>query len=715
MNMTGMTKPKNNIDEAQGRIQLCMESRAKTLDLSDIGLTEIPDEIKNLTHLRSINLSENRLTELPDFIGSCTSLKNLDVSYNRLSSLPESIGKLCYLENLNVRCNKLTLIPESIGKLTLLNFIDISYNQLDYLPDVFNSLSRLEHCNIKGNSIDNIPEKINELSKPKQLHILQHIEQIVSLSGNNTFSDDFFLTAKNHVDYVSQKLNITPVQAVLFSHIVSTFENSPVGMNEIANSLNTGRIKLMQYIKDFEELKRKKLIRSSKNSRRQRGPSSDVAEYYIPNEVISSLMKDEEYHPVNQKNLSVIELFSMMESLFEQRVGDKEIIYEEFSASLIDLLDNNSQLPFVKKIFAFELSKDELMLLLRFCHLFINRDQDELSLNDIAAMYDHHSDFGYSRRQFKMGEHTLMTRGFVEFTNSDGFMNHELFKLTDTTKKDLLAELMIKTVHSKEIIRSQKIQEKKLFYNSLEAEQVARFSSLLSINSFKEIQTRLSENNMRTGFACLFYGPPGCGKTETAYQIARETGRDIMMVDISETKSMWFGESEKKIKDVFSRYRNFVDEAEITPILLINEADAVIGKRKNVSTSAVAQTENAIQNIILQELENLKGIFIATTNLTENMDRAFERRFLYKIEFKKPDITVRQSIWKAMLPSLSDDNAKAVATRFDFSGGQIENIARKRTVEYILSGTEPSLERLTAFCEEELLNKETDKRIGFAT
>jgi Holliday junction resolvasome RuvABC ATP-dependent DNA helicase subunit len=714
MNMTNMTKQGNKIDEAQARIQLCMESRAKTLDLSDIGLTEIPDEVKNLSHLRSINLSENRLTELPDFIGSCTSLKNLDVSYNRLSSLPQTIGNLSYLENLNVRCNKLTVIPESIGKLTLLNFIDISYNQLDYLPDVFNSLSRLEHCNIKGNSIDNIPEKINELSKPKQLTILQHIEQIVSLSGNNTFSDDFFLTAKNHIDYISQKLNITPVQSVLFSHIFSTFENSPVGMNEIANSLNCNKIKLMQYINDFEELKSKKLIRSFKRGQRQRGPSSDIAEYYLSNEVINSLMKNEAYHPVTQTNLSVIELFSMMESLFEQRVGDKEMPYEEFSARLIELLDINNQLPFVIKIYGLELSKDDLMLLLRFCHLFINRDQDELSLNDISAMYDHHSDFGYSRRQFKMGEHNLMSRGFVEFTGSEGFMNHELFKLTDTTKKDLLAELMIKSVNSKEIIQAQKIQEKQLFYNSLEAEQVARFSSLLSMNSFKEIQARLSENNMRTGFACLFYGPPGCGKTETAYQIARQTGRDIMMVDISETKSMWFGESEKKIKDVFSRYRNFVDGNEITPILLINEADAVIGKRKNVSSSAVAQTENAIQNIILQELENLKGIFIATTNLTENMDKAFERRFLYKIEFKKPEITVRQSIWKAMLPSLYDDDAKAVASRFDFSGGQIENIARKRTVEYILSGIEPSHEKLIAFCEEELLNRETVKRIGFA-
>jgi len=63
---------------------------------------------------------------------------------------------------------------------------------------------------------------------------------------------------------------------------------------------------------------------------------------------------------------------------------------------------------------------------------------------------------------------------------------------------------------------------------------------------------------MRTGFACLFSGGPGTGKTETALQIARITGRDIMQVDIAATKSKWFGESEKQIKAIFDKYRNCV-------------------------------------------------------------------------------------------------------------------------------------------------------------
>ena len=219
---------------------------------------------------------------------------------------------------------------------------------------------------------------------------------------------------------------------------------------------------------------------------------------------------------------------------------------------------------------------------------------------------------------------------------------------------------------------------------------------------------------MRKGFACLFYGAPGTGKTETVYQIARETRRDIMMVDIAETKSMWFGESEKRIKGIFDKYRAFLKTNEHAPILLFNEADAIIGKRKEIGKSSVDQTENAIQNIILQEMENLEGIMIATTNLTQNLDKAFERRFLYKIEFEKPDIEAKEKIWHAMLPSLSENGYAVLARNFDFSGGQIENIVRKFTVDCILNGSEPSFDTILEYCKGELLYKNNGRvKIGY--
>ena len=126
------------------------------------------------------------------------------------------------------------------------------------------------------------------------------------------------------------------------------------------------------------------------------------------------------------------------------------------------------------------------------------------------------------------------------------------------------------------------------------------------------------------------------------------------------------------------------------------------------------QTENTIQNIILQEMENLSGILIATTNLTQNMDSAFERRFLYKIEFSRPCLAARQSIWQSMMSSLAETDAGVLASRFDLSGGQIENIARKAEVDTIINGSRPTVDTLAQYCKDENLNNLNNaKKIGF--
>jgi SpoVK/Ycf46/Vps4 family AAA+-type ATPase len=178
---------------------------------------------------------------------------------------------------------------------------------------------------------------------------------------------------------------------------------------------------------------------------------------------------------------------------------------------------------------------------------------------------------------------------------------------------------------------------------------------------------------------------------------------------------MWVGESEKNIKGIFDDYRKMVKQSAKTPILLFNEADAIIGKRMVGAEKAVDKLENNIQNIILQEIEQLEGILIATTNLAENMDKAFERRFLYKVKFEKPDLHGRLQIWQTMIPSLNDADASFLAARFDFSGGEIENIARHYTIQSILHGKPADmLKSLVGYCDSERLEGRTPKRkVGF--
>lgn len=186
-----------------------------------------------------------------------------------------------------------------------------------------------------------------------------------------------------------------------------------------------------------------------------------------------------------------------------------------------------------------------------------------------------------------------------------------------------------------------------------------------------------------------------------------------MKVDISATKSMWFGESEKIIKKVFTDYKYLCEKSKLAPILLFNEADAIFSKRKDVNSGNVAQTENTIQNIILEEMEKLDGILIATTNVADNLDAAFERRFLFKIKFEKPTLEAKQNIWKDKISVLPDVDIEKLAFDFDFSGGEIDNIVRKAMMREVIAGEQPTLDMLYRFCKEERIANRNCKKVGF--
>ena len=243
-------------------------------------------------------------------------------------------------------------------------------------------------------------------------------------------------------------------------------------------------------------------------------------------------------------------------------------------------------------------------------------------------------------------------------------------------------------------------------------EQVDRLTHFLSEEQYANICQALKQRGMPTGFCCLFYGTPGTGKTETTMQLAKKTGRDVFCIDFSKIKSKWVGDSEKAIKGVFNIYRTLCKTKPVKPILFFNEADAIFGKRMENVESSAAQMLNTMQNIILQEMENLEGILICTTNLHGNLDSAFERRFIYKIELEKPGEEVRAKIWNSMMKELPADDCAILARRYPFSGGQIENVVRKSAVEYILSGTKPTVNTICKFCEEENFKSKV-RRVGF--
>ena len=322
------------------------------------------------------------------------------------------------------------------------------------------------------------------------------------------------------------------------------------------------------------------------------------------------------------------------------------------------------------------------------------------------------------------GKNSLIDRGIVRLVGSDSTnpernasRKEQILLSPDACGKIFYGMKNIftyeKVAKHAEVIKASTIGVKELYFDNDNLNDVENLYKIFSTDNYKNVIDRLKAMKRRASISCLFYGNPGTGKTELAKQLARETGRDILMADVSKLHSSFTGDTEKNYREMFWGYRYLVSISENAPILLFNEADGIISKRGDVIRQAIDKIANRIQNLLLQELEDFEGIFIATTNLTQNIDSAFERRLLFKIEFKNPGVEVRKKIWKNMIPWLDDNQICSLSTQYKFTGGQIENIATRQEIDYVIEGAFPSFAQIQEYCDMETLNKQSPKAMEF--
>lgn len=550
-----------------------------------------------------------------------------------------------------------------------------------------------------------------QISVKEDVTLLNAIEQVVNLSDKSNLSDDFFANAEEQISYICKRMSITPIQAVLFAICVDNYESRSLGIEELAAHFKCRKIKILSYSNALDDLQSRRLIRCRKSKH-------SSTSYSVSHKVIDALKRNEAYAPKISHNIECIELFEELNELFEMR-SEYEISYAVLEQELTALIEMSSHLAFTQKIRQYNLASINMTLLLFFCHLYVNHDEESPSVYDFNDFYDTKSVYRIQKKSLTSGYNQLIEYKIVESVNEEGFASLDSFKLTEAAKSALFSELDISMLQAtkpdRELILHENIKHRQLFYNKQEQSQIEQLSCFMQQERYEQIKQNFSENNFKYNFACLFYGAPGTGKTETVYQLAKQTKRNIMQVNIPEIKSMWVGESEKNIKSVFDKYRACVEASEIAPILLFNEADAILGKRVEGALHAVDKMENSIQNIILQEMETLDGILIATTNFTRNLDDAFERRFLFKIEFGLPCIEAKCAIWKQMINNLTDEQARELASRYNLSGGQIENVARKHIIDKVVwDRSSIDLSLLREYCEQESISKRgTTKTIGF--
>ena len=200
---------------------------------------------------------------------------------------------------------------------------------------------------------------------------------------------------------------------------------------------------------------------------------------------------------------------------------------------------------------------------------------------------------------------------------------------------------------------------------------------------------------------------PGTGKTLAAEVIAGELGLDLYVIDLSTVVDKYVGETEKNLEKIF------VEAEGVNGVLFFDEADALFGKRSEVS-DARDRYANVEIAYLLQRMETFDGLAVLASNLRANIDEAFARRLSLMVDFPPPDAAQRRALWRqhlAPLPLDDEVDHDFCADSFELTGGNIRNIAvsagylastngRVVTMEHLIKGVHLEYRKLGRLCLE---------------
>lgn len=548
---------------------------------------------------------------------------------------------------------------------------------------------------------------------------VRYIEYIAHQAADSGLTEDFMQRIILQSTQLGWYLGCSQIQAVLFSVLCNlNFCRRAVGIDLIADWFGCTPITVAMHVNELEDLRQKKILRreAGENQHEAYSGSSIASMCYSVNPLaFEALRKGERFLSLPVSILDNYELIKAVAQIIQYR-AEGQIDCKEMEHEINHILSEQSKMAFVRELKRINLTDQERNLFLNLCDEYYNGSTESDLVSMVKLVASEKREQMRLRQKIAGGYTALTTRELIECGDS-GFRNDKEISLTTKAIEMLLGDDPKMVVETREVkipdlISPAGITEKVLYFSPEVQQRYSEISELLQPANYDRLVKRLKKNGMKTGFAMLFEGSPGTGKTESVYQLARQSGRSIFQVNLSALKSKWYGDTEKQVKALFDRYRKLTEKSKTVPILAVNEADGLLSTRKTNGNSSVQQTENTTQNILLQELEDLNGILIATTNLMENLDRAFDRRFMFKVHFGKPTPETRFKIWHKKVTFLTGTAAMELAEEHELSGGQIDNIARKCTMYRVLKGKFPVRNLIESWCVEETGNTTTN-RIGY--
>lgn len=171
------------------------------------------------------------------------------------------------------------------------------------------------------------------------------------------------------------------------------------------------------------------------------------------------------------------------------------------------------------------------------------------------------------------------------------------------------------------------------------------------------------------GLAVNLYGPPGTGKTMAAHAIVDALHKMMICVDYAEIESKYVGETSKNLSRLFQTAN------EQDAVIFFDEADALLSKRVTNMTSATDVSVNQTRSVLLNLLNQYRGVILFATNFIQNFDAAFLRRIKYHVQFHLPDETLREQLWRTYIPSKMPCQVDYAALAKKYSGISGSDIA----------------------------------------
>ena len=587
--------------------------------------------------------------------------------------------------------------------------IDLELKE-EFIDDFGDIESPQEECRTKANAVTPIHEDWN---------IVKALNAINDMAPKSQLNKDLFIRCAEAFSFLSDKLGINPVQCVVIALLIE--EGAPMSLRKMGKILGFTHLSMMTYYNDIEELFRMRWLQ-------HRGDCENdgIYECYtLARGVVSSIRENRPFKPEVLECENTQEFVDKVAEHLGAGYSNENLVFTDEKFWLQEIINANAELPICKLANGFK-DIDCLSLLMLVVADYANYNgsgNEGISPCDVQLVYPQETTPNYRRLVDSMqkGTHRLFRENLIEHKCVSGMADVNQYVAADYLKNVILEDFnpldhSVGHVPRMNGLKKYKdITPRALFYNKEEHEQVEMLRDILSQDRLPIIQERLKSKGMRTGVCILMHGHPGTGKTATAYELARQTGRDIIQVQATDFKDKFVGESEAKLKKIFLDYRLCCKNSEATPILLFNEGDAILSKRIERVEHSTEQMMNTLQNILLEEMENLEGIMIVTTNLTSNLDAAFERRFIFKVKFEKPGTEVKAHIWQTLVDSLDEKDAGILAKEFDVTGGEIENIARKATMQFVLTGKEADIDMIRKFTKQEKLESTRRPVMGFST